>query len=82
MRKKFNFFGRKITGKGYYIALVLCAAAIGISGYMFYLSANQTNTENPSQDVIATGGDIQAGATQPSGTTTIFSAKLQENAVC
>ena len=26
---------RSITGKGYYIALILCAAAIGISGYLF-----------------------------------------------
>ena len=25
-------------GKGYYIALILCAAAIGISGYVYYLS--------------------------------------------
>ena len=23
-------------GKGYYIALILCAAAIGITGYMYY----------------------------------------------
>ena len=31
MSKKFNF-GRKAAGKGYYIALILCAVAIGISG--------------------------------------------------
>lgn len=68
MRKKFNF-GRMITGKGYYIALVLCAAAIGISGYMFYLSANQTNTDEPDQDVIATGDNLQAGVTLPNGAT-------------
>ena len=27
--------GRGMFGKGYYIALILCAAAIGISGYMY-----------------------------------------------
>ena len=26
---------RSFTGKGYYIALILCAAAIGISGYLY-----------------------------------------------
>ena len=29
-------------GKGYYIALILCATAIGISGYMYYRNANET----------------------------------------
>ena len=30
-----------LFGKGYYIALILCAAAIGISGYVYYRNANQ-----------------------------------------
>ena len=34
--------GRGMFGKGYYIALILCAAAIGISGYMYYRNANKT----------------------------------------
>ena len=29
------------SGKGYYIALILCAAAIGISGYLYYQNANE-----------------------------------------
>ena len=29
------------AGKGYYIALVLCAAAIGITGYLYYQSASE-----------------------------------------
>ena len=29
-------FSDSIKGKGYYIALVLCAVAIGISGYLYY----------------------------------------------
>ena len=36
-------FGRGFTGKGYYIALVLCAAAIGITGYVYH--RNQTTAE-------------------------------------
>ncbi len=32
--------GRGMFGKGYYIALVLCAAAIGITGYLYYRNAN------------------------------------------
>ena len=38
-----------INGKGYYIALILCAAAIGISGYMYYTSAEK-ETEAPKQE--------------------------------
>ena len=34
-----------VFGKGYYIALVLCATAIGISGYVYYRNANKTETQ-------------------------------------
>ena len=34
-----------IYGKGYYIALILCATAIGISGYMYYRNANKTENQ-------------------------------------
>ena len=68
MSKKFNF-GRKAAGKGYYIALILCAVAIGISGYLYYLGVNQE--EQPqlggSNQVQNPGNDIQAGATLPNG---------------
>ncbi len=68
MSKKFNF-GRKIAGKGYYIALILCAVAIGISGYLYYLGVNQE--EQPqlggSNNVVSPGDDVQAGATLPGG---------------
>ena len=33
--------GRGIYGKGYYIALVLCAAAIGITGILYYRNARE-----------------------------------------
>lgn len=66
MSKKFNF-GRSFNKKGYYIALILCAAAIGISGYLYYRSANQTDNPqlNNPNSVITPGDDIQAGATLP-----------------
>ena len=57
----------KFAGKGYYIALILCAAAIGISGYMYYRNAN---TQEPQADdpalnvgVIDPDDDIAAIAT-------------------
>ena len=36
-------FWKSLKDKGYYIALILCAAAIGISGYVYYRS-NQSKT--------------------------------------
>ena len=45
-----------IFGKGYYIALILCATAIGISGYMYYRNTNETQTPLQaavSQEVVA-----------------------------
>ena len=52
--------GRVFGGKGYYIALILCAAAIGISGYVYYHHLDQT------QDVLsASGSDLAVVATQP-----------------
>ena len=57
-------------GKGYYIALILCAAAIGISGYLYYRNANNNDPQlhDPSSGLhvpTPSGGDIQALATQP-----------------
>ena len=68
--KKPNIF----SGKGYYIALILCAAAIGISGYLYYQNANDpadTQVNNPTANVAVDGTEqenIPAIATQPSGT--------------
>lgn len=38
-----------LKGKGYYIALILCAFVIGISGYVYYRSAHKTP-----QDTLST----------------------------
>ena len=60
------------NGKGYYIALVLCAAAIGITGYMYYRNASQETVvlqEHLETDIIvatmATEPDMAAVATEP-----------------
>ena len=48
-------FKKFMSGRGYYIALILCAVAIGISGYMYYRTANKTETPaGPDVSVVAT----------------------------
>lgn len=67
-------FSGGISGKGYYIALVLCAAAIGLAGFLYYRNANDAepslrNTTPSAGEVGATyNDDVQAVATQPGGT--------------
>ena len=58
-----------IFGKGYYIALILCAAAIGISGYMYYRNTKEANNpmQEPADAVVATAPqeDVVVIATRP-----------------
>ncbi len=66
-------FSGGISGKGYYIALVLCAVAIGVSGFLYYRNADskaeQLQEPAAATDVNATQNqDVQAVATQPDGT--------------
>ena len=70
-----------IGGKGYYIALVLCAAAIGIAGYVYRNNHNKVQqvsvleTQEVRQEeapTAATAGlpaESQPAATQPRQTT-------------
>ena len=72
MRNQKNTNG-SFAGKGYYIALILCAIAIGVSGYLYYQNAGDPDPQiaNPTLGANATlpdDGDIQAVATEPSGT--------------
>ena len=66
-----NKFSSSISGKGYYIALILCAVAIGISGYLYYQNANDTPAQLQSPtDVVSREEDsgkehVSAVATQP-----------------
>ena len=67
-------FTDSIRGKGYYIALILCAVAIGISGYLYYRNTNQDpQLQDPASAVTQPGNlqnedDVQAVATQPQQT--------------
>ena len=71
MSKKNENFG--ISGKGYYIALVLCAVAIALTGFLYYRNANEkeVSLQEPTSQVDATAGeDVQVVATQPNGDAT------------
>ena len=65
------------SAKGYYIALILCAAAIGITGYVYYRSANNyqevllQQTEDIPVGTMTMEQEIPVIATQPSGETTV-----------
>ena len=68
-KKKFT---ESFGAKGYYIALILCAVAIGISGYLYYRNANN-ETKDPGQSVLSTDpmpGNIQVDATLPTAEST------------
>ena len=74
--------------KGYYIALILCAAAIGISGYVYYRNVNQQSEalqqyETEAQvAVVATEGDLPAAITQPgTASTEASTAPTQKKAL-
>lgn len=62
---------RGFAGKGYYIALILCAAAIGITGYWYYRNASKPEDVSIQQteDIpVGTAGavqDVPVLATQP-----------------
>lgn len=56
----------KPQGKGYYIALILCAAAIGISGYVYYQST-QSKTPDSLAANVTTPSDTAPKTTKPAG---------------
>ena len=53
------------SAKGYYIALVLCAAAIGVSGYLYYRNANKTEADVPAAVTQQEQEQVPAAATRP-----------------
>ena len=75
--------GRGMFGKGYYIALILCAAAIGITGYLYYQNANEDEPvlrEEPTGEFVsATSGeeDVAVLATEPQETTPLTEEQTQ-----
>ena len=72
MSKNNKSFG--ISGKGYYIALVLCAVAIAIAGFLYYRNAdgNEVSMQDPSANQVdaTVDPDVQVVATQPGGEAT------------
>lgn len=64
--------GHGVFGKGYYIALILCAAAIGVTGMLYWRSARSREdaliqATDPVGDAVSTeaGGSLAVIATQP-----------------
>ncbi len=69
--------GRPIGGKGYYIALILCALVIGVTGYVYSLNSEDGEVLLQEAEVISVGTmapvqeDIPVLATDPPGETTL-----------
>ena len=61
--KKNNF-----SIKGYYIALVLCAAAIGVSGYLYYRNAGNKTADVPAAVTHEAEGELSATVKRPGQT--------------
>ena len=79
MSKKNQKFS--ISGKGYYIALVLCAVAVAVAGFFYYGNSGdkEPSLENPpaSQQVDQQKtDDVEAVATQPEGDATPTAPKV------
>ncbi|MBQ3492190.1 MAG: M23 family metallopeptidase [Oscillospiraceae bacterium] len=62
-------FSGSVSGKGYYIALVLCAVAIGVSGFLYYRNADKTDKDINADVPTASQplDDQQVVATNPDG---------------
>ncbi len=83
MQNKKSNAGR-FAGMGYYIALTLCAVAIGVTGYLYYRNANPEapSLEDPSGvvDVMNPSGSVSdrpTAATLPTDTTAPLPMPLQ-----
>ena len=62
-KKKFT---DNLSGKGYYIALVLCAVAIGVAGFLYYRNAGDVQLQkDPTTGSQPVGSDVQVVATEP-----------------
>ena len=61
--KKNNF-----SIKGYYIALVLCAAAIGVSGYLYYRNGAEKAADVPAAVTHEAEGELSAAVKRPGQT--------------
>ena len=77
-----NRSNRSVSGKGYYIALILCAAAIGISGYLY--QKNQPRSQEVSLEetqpmvVVMEPAPEDLPVIAPRETTEVFRESPQE----
>ena len=55
----------RFSAKGYYIALVLCAAAIGVSGYLYYRNASQQTMSTAAVTRQTEGAKVPDATTAP-----------------
>ena len=69
-----NKNGRGFGGKGYYIALVLCAAAIGITSYLYY----RNTQDSGDAQILATDPDTAVIATEEGEDITVIATQLPE----
>ena len=61
-------YSGSVNGRGYYIALALCAAAIGIAGFLYYRNAEDPNVSMEDPAATIAGSNHQAVvATGPNG---------------
>ena len=55
----------RFSAKGYYIALVLCAAAIGVSGYLYYRNADEKSADVPAAAIHEESQGASAAVKRP-----------------
>ena len=60
---------KSFSARGYYIALVLCAAAIGVSGYLYYRGTGEEVPTAAVEQQVPQESNVPAAATKP-GTVT------------
>ena len=61
-----NKNAKSFSAKGYYIALILCAVAIGICGYLYYQNAQDGEEQLANPDMTVNGDvDLPVGITNP-----------------
>ncbi len=72
---------KRFAGKGYYIALIACITAVGISGYVFVRTARssaQETVETVAMTTVAASPSASASASAPASSSPSAAAKAAE----
>ena len=72
-------FTGNLSSKGYYIALVLCAVAIGVAGFLYYRNAAEPQLQKNPSASQPTGSDVEVVAPQNGQTPTDATEPMVEN---